>query len=305
MVFFTPSEQRRRNRFIDETLEVARTTLDSPKLLRGLGGPAIASYNYIIDDLLFVPNIVHGEVKLPRDIKKTDKVPILALSPDEVVTMSPVSHLPMPRQISVIEGKMVNWYRGTSDIGDIVTGNAGGLVSVISEIQTQAQRLTIPSRAEACVTSTKSPLGIDAPGIGKENVRYVLSRPTVMLKMQDGVSRVSPHISLHEFRHVEQSVLSPVIKPSGLKNDKYRRELEAYSVSAETEVALVKAGYIPSHGEFFGAEVHVRDGEPYVASSSIHIDCLRIKTNENRNDKYFPNGTLKKQLNEAGLDIAS
>lgn len=86
---FVSSEQRARHRFVDTSIEDAQRVFQDPffdqLLIKGVATPEIL---HTLGRAAFVPNVRHGEVRIPRQYRYKDSTPVLAVMPDEEVRLS-------------------------------------------------------------------------------------------------------------------------------------------------------------------------------------------------------------------------
>jgi hypothetical protein len=137
------------------------------------------------------------------------------------------------------------------------------------------------------------------PKVGKYKDKIFRLRPVIALKREDAFA--SPLVVYHEWEHAMQACQEPVQSAvdDAMRLDRYRRELGAYHIQSVLFNVLKSNGYEPPDG-MSGRKVF----KPHIMMPGfVAVDILRRTTNTARKDKFFPNGTLIKELDKRGLDI--
>lgn len=302
-MFFTSDDQRQRHRFVDASLEVCDWTLRRPDIGQSLSEVEVKNLQTLFHEVCFVPNIHHGVVAAPRRLSQRGRVPILPIREGETIQLGAVDYLvPTDFQMSRVREKALSWSGEAS--------RAEGLISYMGRGFRQSAKdngaITIeyPHTVLGMVVSSPT-YQVSLPrmwNVGNTLTREILSCPKMVLPMALKETRKSPTVMIHEATHVAQTLSSPVISPGNEEDRHWRNELEAYNIAAIIDLILLSNDYQPTPNERYDATYDMTLGYPFPVSSSLTIDSLRAKTNENRRDKFFPNGTLKKTLRELGVD---
>lgn len=304
-MFFTSSEQRERLRFADASLNQAISTLGLSGLDEHIAAEYKSALSNILENLCFVPNVTHGTVRAPRKISEDNRVPIIPVFPGESVRFSSQYYLlPTESQILACREKLeslaaesrLSSYSFTA-LSKWRAGSRG---------QRSQLELAYPARSRAVVnTSPFHGLGLmDLQIIGGETLVYIHSRPKMLIPMLAGTVRKSPTTVIHEAVHIDQALNDPLVLASEANDDSWRRELEAHSIGAVIDMALLESGYRPSDNEEFDASYMSLQGRDVPMSTSILVDTLRIKTNEGGGDPFLPNDELRRRINDHGLDFS-
>jgi len=242
-----------------------------------------------------------GVIELdPKDID-SNRVPVVALRAGETATV-PWGSQTWGRTLSqrrLAAEKLQSW-GGAAVFGDttsyveegIDTEEGGNQVAVTEKLYAY---LYVPG------------LGMqlpEVPSLGKSTKRSFLLRPLVVLTMDDKKAVESPFILVHEWKHVLQTLLNPVLPEISSKSRKevtYRQELEAYQFSLNYVIEAIKRGYKPLESDAMSRAFMTPDSPEFQKMEALNL--LRNYTNKKRQDKYFPNGTLVKMLEEIGVDL--
>lgn len=300
MVFFQPSEQKKRHGFIDASVDNYSDILTRASNKPGLiPEHNIANDRYIIDHLT-VPNLRHGVLQLSkRALRSGDYIPIFPLVYGEAVTIPAASIQSLhPFQREKALRHFSNQGIGLSQFD----------FDVDTDLEHNNHRVTISPGESGFVESAQTRLHV--PGIKTKNtIRYIIGRPHIFLGMNDPedeikhITRKNPDIVAHEFTHVTQKLIKPVARYDtygSIEDSSLREELEAYRYQELLLNVMRQLDYSRVDGEP-SSESIADNGTP---SSAVYlINNYRREINQNRKDKLFPDGKLRKKFLELGLDI--
>lgn len=295
-MFFLGSEQRARHAFIDASLQNTFEQLSDPALGAQLGEGLAGDHARLLQKGLYIPNVRHGMLRLPRSIDD-NRVPVVALAVGEEMQVDPRAHKMTPVQSDRVAQSLIQWANSEEDYRQDMAKLRNGPPDV------EPLLLTADGSALAMVVSSVNFFTVDSPKAGKFNKRGIFGRPVVSLTYNSDEPRLEPSVIGHELEHVLQHLFEPIKKAkceTDWRDITLRNELEAYQVQGSYMLGLARKGYQPMDGEKLTYRAE-DDGTVY--STVAAINNLRHKTNAGRKDKFFPNGTLRKMLEEVGLDI--
>lgn len=294
-MFFQSSESKARHAFIDASLENTLEQLSKPAVIEAIF-PSVASLHCaIISNILYVPDVRHSELKLPS--KLDNKVPVLAIQPGESIKVDPRVRLQTHIQSEETIKRLKQWSRSEGEALKFARNiGANGVAAQMPFI------IEGSSNVKATVTSTLLAASLESHRLGKNNTRHFLGRPVMMLMYDPVEPRMTPSTIDHEIEHVRQQIFQPVRRydtPEDIKTGRLRDELGAYASQSWFIHGLAASGYEPLPNEALDYTVN---SEGQVLSTAAAINNRRQETNAGRKDDFFPNGTLRKALEEIGLD---
>lgn len=293
---FLSGEDRRAMDYAEASLEHALTVGRLPEVQATFG----EGFAETLEEHAFITRLDrHGEVVFPRNLASTNKIPIVALNTGDHLGVDK-SWSQSPYQAMRTAEKLESWD---------AAGTGEGLMAaraLVEDMKSYARQSRIKQRAilgQESEGMTYSPI-VGAcfpylPKVGKYKDKIFRLRPVIALKREDAFA--SPLVVYHEWEHAMQACQEPVQSAvdDAMRLDRYRRELGAYHIQSVLFNVLKSNGYEPPDG-MSGRKVF----KPHIMMPGfVAVDILRRTTNTARKDKFFPNGTLIKELDKWGLDI--
>lgn len=305
MVFFQSSEQRQRHRFVDNSVENYSAILNRNSREDGyIPTVKVDNDRYLLGHLA-VPNLRHGTLHMSRKaLRDDDYIPIWPLLHGEAVMAAPESSY----SLHPIQKKNIADFFLNRKI-TLEENSLDGILEKYKKLDadaTDALQLKSPT-TQAFVW--RRLLDVTSPEItGKNRIRTMQGRPYVFLAMnnEEGgtpYARSSPDTLSHELTHVRQALAEPVRRhdtAGSIEDLSLRNELGAYRDQEFVLFEMERQEYVAEENEP-QSEVITEDGQRL--SGVYLINNSRREINQNRRDKLFPDGKLRKRFAELGLDI--
>jgi hypothetical protein len=297
MRFFTDSDTRSRHAFIDATFENTLDQLAKPEIQAHMGNRVTENHKAMVSKLLYAANVRHGRLSLPKDLDN-NHVPVIALQHGEKVVVDKRISLQTPIQTETSLKSVRAWMDGDEkQAADFLSQ-----IGLTGEVREKPLIIKGISGQKAVVSRVDRQAFIESAGIGKNIYRHYAARPVMSLVYTPGQVRLTPSALVHEDEHVGQHLFSPVQRLDSQEDAwrlSLRNELEAYAGQLTFIKGMLATGYEPVEGEDLDYAINE---EGQAVSFVATIDTLRRETNANRQDKFFPNGTLRTELELVGLD---
>jgi len=272
MVSFVSSESRHTTEYIEHSVDRFREVLKSEQLLARLGEKA--STLVALTDDFYIPNVVHGEVRIPDSLLESDRLPIFALRPKGEVWLDPnfAAFTPLRREqatqyIKSLEPIAVSAEKWIEDYQESGLKHARSIQEVRSVKDAAAAVVTRAYSAPSSPNEFKN---------GQDDKKFFSPRPLFLMRRARDLT--SPAVMSHELEHVLQGNMQPV----RLTNDydefrkSYRDELEAYSVGAQVSAEMLGMGMKITQ----------------IDKTGIALDETRIMVQGNNPDPFDPTPEL-------------
>lgn len=296
MFMFQSEDERVRHKSVDSFLAVTSEAVHDEAFAQELPRTQ-RNLSLIMDNYLYVPNIRHEEVIVPRKHNNDTSIPVIAVYDDQALNVT---------SKAILSQHMIQKARTTEYIEAVIDkenkDSAATHAKLIgSEIEMTTKKITvdpIPETAGAFVLSPISEIqmGMFAK-IGAQSMRYIKTRPMMLLPVQDTIP-TDAIMGVHELEHVHQGLMNPVTKMDrrSIERASLEDELRAYAISVD----VTKILYHFSKNERF------KDNLAIYHPLSFHVDAIRKEHNKNRKNKFEPTETLRAALIEKnGYDIAA
>jgi hypothetical protein len=292
---FISSESRQRAQVVESAIATTHEILENVPEVQQALGPEFTAYSLGTLDNMFIPNFRHGQVSVPRSLRDTEAIPIIAVNPGQAVVagaglgFTPIQKQRAFEQIKGLgyKGSDMSRLRGLVEYFDGYVQNDEGSVLAVPA----AGIAGFVTRAVATQTFAAD----EFRNLGKNPIRATFGRPIVGLVMHpdNPIAELgTPITMMHEMQHVTQGLRSP-IKPASqidtASDDTLRMELEAYHVGATVERAL----YRSSHERYRGNRQLLMN---------TAVDNIR-DAHAPAKDAFAPRGVIKKYLLELGVDL--
>lgn len=310
MAFFQSAEQRSRHTFIDDTVGNYLDLLAGSTQENGYIDESKKSNDKYIINRLTVPNLRHGVLQMSRKaIRNEDYIPIFPMHADESVLITPeveYSLHPLQRTMAI------EYFTRRGSDHTKTDKDLNNIIAYYNENSVESEAITSPGAksALAFVRTKRMKAKLSKLNSGKNSDRAIQTRPYIFLEMGASKTpktteypRMSPDILNHELTHVIQALIEPVLRfdtAGSIEDDALRNELEAYSDQEAALLEMHRQAYTPKKDEPRNSQV---DKNGNVVSTIGLINNRRRSHNENRKDKFFPDGKLRKELAARGLQI--
>ena len=258
-----------------------------------------------IAELTFIPNLRGNVITIPRKYVDTDAIPVIGVQPGQEVAHAE-NWGQTPTQIRNT-GKVIESWGGSVKAGQGEDAALALVNGFLRHIDDGLDRKHIAREgAAATVIAPRALIFVGgAASLAANPTRAFMRRPMMLLVQDPDVKLTSPLLFLHEWKHRRQLLDKPVSKidADSLDQTRLRNELEAYHVQAVLLSILRGLGYKPAVGESLTDRFEKVEEGRWLLVRETFIDRKRVETNQSRNDKFFPNGTLMNILKEVGLDV--
>jgi len=280
-MYYTPSDLRERHVYVERSIEAARQDLADPHVVRHLGNNA-ALFTSMLDSLEIV-DIHDAEIQLPTN---KAALPVVAIRRDETIVMAHKYQLQERVQRHNALKTIRSWGPRFDDIEDWYDDLAGN-VSMASRPEIRFHENTASRVGHSASILSQSDLERHFNNGPAKSIGLIFGRPCLMLGMQPDQRSVTADTFIHEFTHIKQYRLRPVITLRSQRSaDMYalRDELEAYHM-----------GFISS------IKAHDRLGNNVPSESLVQIvvEDARRRFGIDQLDPYRPSPALLAVIHES------
>lgn len=281
MIHVISSESRGQARFIEGSIEHLQDVLKNKEVVSGLG--TTASYLYNLTENMYVPNIEHGEIKLPASYEESDALAVVALRPWGKAQLDPnFAKFTPRRQKRALE--IVNTLQPANTSSEAWFNAYQGSI-LRHAAKTPFQVDVRGAEGAAASRASKASLDPDELTTVASGKVHFNPRPVLVLRRQHALT--SPAVTGHELIHVSQADVRPLYVDDGDDDRKgpIERELQAYSVGAKIAEAMMKAGQKLTPSDEYG----------------LRVEQVRKTINTRRGERYEATPRLITALEKSGL----
>lgn len=286
---FLNSEGRQRNAFLEATQVEVRDTIQEDIVKKALGEQAclaIATCN----NSLFMPNVRHGEIRVPRRYINTDAVPFVAMARGESLRFDTSARYPTPSQAQLLAEQLAKWRgeKAASPAAEIAP-----IISLMLDRPAEQHPGVIMGRANGKVQPYRQPIRIEGGPLAEGSPRSFIfeGRPVLALAYANDYAKNVTHV--HELVHVQQHLAqatSPTDR-SQLRTQAARQELEAYHYSTRYGAALFL-----SHSDVYSGDERLLHRQAIEKVRMAYADA---------SDPFTPTTEMMGMLKAMGIEWAS
>lgn len=296
MAFFHSDESRQRARHIEKAIAITTDVLQTNTDARRVLTPELAASHIATLGRMFIPNVRHGRLDMPKNQVDTDNIPVVALTVGE--TLIAGRGLAMtPSQQRFFQQQAQDWY--PIDQSGIVLNNTTVAINRLISDRVTEPLYSPTEKTYGFVTSSTITydFGDGAfSNLGDSTIRSINGQPVVGLVMhpEDPFEMFrSPSVLVHDLQHYFQYTAQPICPSTNTPEYTdlvVRRELEAYHVGGNLEIALYHS-----------------DDRRYAGNNNLlsnwDVEAIR-HAHADPNDPFAPLGIIRRLvLEEVGLDL--
>lgn len=288
MLGFTSAETRKRNAFVENTIDEVAESLASEAVINRLGDMATILAERV--DRLYIPNIKDGLVSAPKKYQSTDHIPIIAMYTGEELTVDRSLAAMSPKQQLAVERKIKSWFGESVNMPDEIKA-----INTDLESRCPQEIVGVDDGTGGFIWSSYAPRRIIKPlsgGVGKSFDRVFQGSSLVGLVPRAEIAQEVRNTHLvHELVHTDQFDENPVTNLKKYKSILYSRELQAYHI-----------------GAYYGLGASEIPGGKYFGSGGLNnqwaVENLRAEY-ARPNEPFYANTQLRAAIHDAGIDIVS
>lgn len=216
------SESQERTAVLESALIDLQENLQRPEVIECLGRQAVRVTSEMLD-LLYIPDIHHGELHISRSTQKTEKIPIVGLWDGEIVKFGESVARQTPNQAAILHTHLEQWLHDRynhkvqpRDLLDIVQRRH------LAEAK-KPHGLQLTGRVLGAVSYAYSSQHLRSSG----EDALVYGRPVVGIRVD--TPNPKDQTLAHELDHAHKYLTNPILRGSGSDIEwriAYRRYLE-------------------------------------------------------------------------------
>lgn len=290
MEFSTKGYERRRHTFIDETVSITREMLAESAVQDALGESA-ASFNEILDQL-YVPNITNYQLEVPEAYRHNQSIAITAVRHNEILVAKGIINELHKRQEDQFTA-FIDTYNGNE--GLTIAEKADAISHINRGLRQYEGAVTVPKKIAAQVMEADLPLTFYSKHKKRQTKKVVSGRPFIVLGMSGADTLPQRGLtSIHEIRHIDQTLRSTVLNKSRFDPDlALSSELEAY----QTQAFVMRALYHKSTNKKFWNNTQI------VNRLAADVEVIRQNANKGQRNPFAASYAVKAQLKQEKINI--